>query len=405
MKKVANRDYLLFFVVLIWYVVSIQFYKYVGFPDYSKYSHFAELFAAFMFILCYKDVVDTKKNGYVSYIAIGVMLSFLMSIVFWNASPFYELQAQGSDVGLLYVVVYFVLRRWNINSKTVECVLLTLSIIYLFCWLYSLYKMPELIFGFDRDDEYGEITKRGFFRVFIPGNLNSFFCLYLLGKFLEEKKKWCLLLAFVMLVVIILHVSRQVIIWTVISSLIMVFMKYRQSIFKIILSGVLGFFAFYYVISEIPAVSAMVEISEKQGDNIEDDIRVEATEYFIFQYPHNIITSFCGNGTPARGSELYGIVKRGESKGYFQTDVGFFAMYCNYGLWGVVFCLLLLWRVIKLKVTPRYNYLKYYIYYSYGVYLMSQGLTSQFFVVMMVYYVLEKASIENAGCSIEQKAV
>ena len=163
------------------------------------------------------------------------------------------------------------------------------------------------------------------------------------------------------------------------------------------LAATLGCSAFYYVITEIPAVKAMVELSEDQSDNFEDDIRVEATEYFIFDYPHNVLTAIFGNGTPARDTELQIIEQKGIAKGYYQTDVGFFAMYCNYGLWGVVFCFLLLWRVIKLNVDPKYEYLKYYIYYSYGVYLMSQGLTARFFVVMMAYYILEKSSNNKIG--------
>lgn len=392
-----RREFILFFVVIIWYVVSIQFYKYVGFPNAVTYSHLAKLFAAFMLIVCFNDIINTKRNGYVSYIAIGMIISFFISVIYWYASPFYELQAQGSEVGLLYVVVFFTLRKWNIGINTVEHVLLALSIIYLMCWLYSLYIMPEMVFGFDRDDNYGEITNRGFYRLFIPGNLTPFLCLYFLGKFLEKKKKICLLLTFGMFIVIILHVARQVIIWTLIAALLMIYMKYRKNLFKILLAATIGCLALYYVITEIPAVKAMVELSEDQSDNFEDDIRVEATEYFIFDYPHNVFTSIFGNGTPARDTELQIIEQRGIAKGYYQTDVGFFAMYCNYGLWGVVFCFLLLWRVIKLNVDPKYEYLKYYIYYSYGVYLMSQGLTVHFFPVMMAYYILEKSSNNKIG--------
>ena len=356
-----RREFILFFVVIIWYVVSIQFYMYVGFPNAATYSHLAELFAAFMLIVCYNDIINTKRNGYVSYIAIGMIISFFISVIYWNASPFYELQAQGTEIGLLYVVVFFSLRKWNIGLNVVEHVLLTLSIIYLMCWLYSLYILPEMIFGFDRDNNYGEITDRGFYRLFIPGNLTPFLCLYFLGKFIEKKKKICLLLTFVMFIVIILHVGRQMIIWTLIAALLMIYMKYRKNLFKILLAATLGCFAFYYVITEIPAVKAMVELSEDQSDNFEDDIRVEATEYFIFDYPHNVFSSIFGNGIPARDTELQIIEHRGNAKGYYLTDVVFFAMYCNYGLWGVAFCFLLLWRIIKLNVDPKYEYLKYYI--------------------------------------------
>ena len=45
-----------------------------------------------MFVLCAKDVFDVKRNGYISYVAIGVIISFVISIVYWGASPFRALR-------------------------------------------------------------------------------------------------------------------------------------------------------------------------------------------------------------------------------------------------------------------------------------------------------------------------
>ena len=387
-----DRDSIIFIVLLVWYIVSIQFYQYVGFQQAATYTHIAEIFALAMFFICFKDLTNTKRNGYVSYLTIGVMLSFLISMIFWGASPFLELQSQGTSVGLLYIIVYFVLRRWNAGYKSVETAIITFSIIYLLCWLYSLYRMPEMIFGFDRDDNYGEMTNRGFYRLFIPGNIISFLVFFFLGRFLREKKIWCLALAFAVFVVIILHVGRQQIVWTLIPAIIMIFMHYRKHLFYMILAAFIGYGALNYVATEIPAVSAMIEISDDQRDNFENDIRVDATKYFMNVYPHNVVTNVFGNGTPARNTEIYKMEHTARNKGFFMEDIGFFAMYCNYGIWGVVFSILLLCRVIKMEVEPKYNYLKYFIYCYYGMYLMSQALTSAYFVIMMAYYMLEKSA-------------
>ena len=393
-KKLDKRNLILFFGILIWYVVKISFYKYVGFPQAITLSNFATIFAFLMFVLCAKDVFDVKRNGYISYVAIGVIISFVISIVYWGASPYRALQSQASGVGLLFIIVFFALRRWRVEKSTVLYVLVTLSVIYLCIWAYSLYKMPEMVFGIDRDDNYGEITARGFYRLFIPGNVSAILSFYFLGVFLNKGKKWGIICALGMLLIVILHVGRQMIVWTILISILMIFVHYRKHFFYVIFAAVWVCLALMYVADKIPAVSAMMEMSKEQGDDYENDIRLEASKHYLFDYPHNPVNAIFGNGTPSKGTELAQLEKNGIVKGYYQTDVGFFAMYCNYGLWAILMFFFLLKRVAKLKVEPDYEFLKYYIYYVYGTYLMSQALTSSIFTVMMAYYVLEKSAMD-----------
>ena len=104
------------------------------------------------------------------------------------------------------------------------------------------------------------------------------------------------------------------------------------------------------------------------------------------------MTSLFGNGAPVRDTELYKIDQIGNMHGYYHTDVGFFSMFCNYGIVTVILFGLLLVRVAKLKVEQEYRYLKYYIFYIYGTYLMSQSLTISIFTFMMAYYILETSA-------------
>lgn len=388
-----RRNIIFFFILLFWFIFKIGVYRYVGFPQAVKLSIIVKFLSAGMFLFCIKDILRIKKYKYTSLIAINVILSFLISIFLWDASPYYSVQAQGTSVGLLYIIVYFALRKWKVEKMTVQYVLITLSIIYLLCWGYSLYKMPEMVFGIDRDNNYGEIVEeRGFYRLFIPGNISPILSFYFLGIFLNKKKKWGLFLFLVMLLIVILHVGRQIIIWTVIISSIMIFVHYRKSIVYFLFSIILGYISLQFIAEEVPAVSAMIELTDEQGKYFEKDIRVKASKYFIFDYPHNFVTTMLGNGVPAVGSELYRIEQHAVRKGYYQTDVGFIAMYCNYGIITIILFVLLLIKVIRLKVEPNYEYLKYYIYFLYGTYLMSQALTSSIFTLMMAYYVLEKSA-------------
>lgn len=395
MKKnisLLTRDNLFFVILLIWYIFKIGCYGYVGFSHVAILSHLAQYFTFGILLYCCRETFNVRKNGIISLITIDVVVSLVISIVYWNASPYYAIQSQCSPVGLLYMVVYFALQKWNVSSKTVQRVLIALSVIYLLCWGYSLYKMPEMVFGVDRDDNYGEITERGFYRLFIPGNVSAVLSFYFLGIFLYQKKKWGLYAAFGMLIIVILHVGRQMIAWTIVISAIMAFMHYKKKMWHLIVACAFGYIGLMFIAEKIPAVSAMMEMSKEQGENMDDDIRTEASLYFLFDYPHNIVTSLFGNGTPVHNSELSHKDDVAKSKGYYQTDVGFFAMFCNYGIIAVVLFGLLLVRVAKMRVEPEYNYLKYYFFYAYGTYLMSQSLTSSIFTVMMAYYVVEKSA-------------
>lgn len=389
-----KRNVFLFFVLLFWFVGKIEFYQYVGFSQANNISKIVTYLSAALYVFYMGDILRIKEHKYVSLIAIEVIVSSFISIVLWDASPYYVVQAQGTSVGLLYVIVFFALRKMNAGKTTVQNVLIALSIIYLLCWAYSLYKIPELVFGVDRDDNYGEMTDRGFYRFFIPGNVSAILSFYFLGIFLYKRKRWGLFLAFGMLLVVILHVGRQMIVWTIIISIIMAFMRYRKKLTYLVLATTVGYIGLMFVAKEIPAVSAMYEMSKDQGNDFENDIRMEASKYFIFDYPHNPITSVLGNGVPTRGTELLKIEQIGAKRGYFQTDVGFIAMYCNYGVLTIILFLLLLIRIVKMKVEPDCLYLKYYIFFVYGAYLMSQALTVNIFTVMMAYYVLEKSAID-----------
>lgn len=390
--SLKNRELYIYLAIIMWFIVKIQFYRYVGFPQAVVYSNFATIFAGFVYILCFDDILNIKEHKCISFIAIGVLFSYLISIIYWGASPFKALQAQAKDVGLLYVIVFFCFRRWGVEKTTAQYILMTLAFIYLLCWGYALYKMPELVFGIDRDGEYGEITKRGFYRTFIPGNVSAILTFFFLCSFLNKRQPIYVVLTICMYVIVILHVGRQAIMWTFISSALMVFTYYKKHFIYIVAAAIIGYFCIEKISEQIPAVSAMIEMTEEQGENYQTDIRVEASKYFLFEYPHNPITVIFGNGVPATETELYSISQKEVMRGYYQTDVGFIAMFCNYGLFGVVCFLFLLWRIVKLKVEPEYIYLKYYIYYVFGTYLMSQALTSAMFVVMIAYYVLEKSA-------------
>lgn len=390
--SIFKRDNIFFFIFLFWYIFKIAFYQYVRFSQSYIFSRLAEFMAVGFMCYCIGDILKIQKYRLISLITIEVIITFFISIIYWGASPFYAIQAQGSSIGLLYVVVFFALRKWNVSPKVVQNVLITLAVIYLLCWIYSLYKMPEMVFGIDRDDKYGEITERGFYRLFIPGNVSAVLSFYFLGAFLYKQKKWGLYLAFLMLLIVVLHVGRQMIIWTIIISAIMIFMVYRKKIMHLIIAIFVGYCGLLYIADKIPAVSSMMEMSKDQGENIDDDIRTKAVNYFVYEYPHNIVTTLFGNGAPVRDTELYKIDQIGNMHGYYHTDVGFFSMFCNYGIVTVILFGLLLVRVAKLKVEQEYRYLKYYIFYIYGTYLMSQSLTISIFTFMMAYYILETSA-------------
>lgn len=140
-----------------------------------------------------------------------------------------------------------------------------------------------------------------------------------------------------------------------------------------------------------------------QQEKVIQNIRYKSAKYFLSEYSKDPITIVTGNGFATKDSKLREKIINERKKRYYRTDVGFIGMFCDTGLWSVVLYLILLYHVQKLNVFNEHVYLKYYILYMYGSFLLGHALTSNLLFIMLAVYILEISAVLKLITKIKMK--
>ena len=107
---------------------------------------------------------------------------------------------------------------------------------------------------------------------------------------------------------------------------------------------------------------------EQIFESDEEDVRIKMSEYYFFDYNDNIIQVFLGNGIPTSDSDYGRSIENNKTfKKYFLSDVSYPLIYIYYGLLGLILYTNLLYTVIKMKVTPQYEFSKLFAFFFFLV--------------------------------------
>lgn len=382
-KTIASRYIIsiLIFIVFIWF----HFYGYVGFINYSQiFNGVAYLLSFSLFVYCF-NTYSFKDHKILTLILLNVFISMIMSIIFWNTSIIDILK--GYRIYYL-VLIFFFLCKIRADRIKVEHALFILGMIYFLCWLYQVIKVPELIFGMDRDGNLGSTEERGFYRFFIPTKEHlPFLVLFMYELYRRYNKKIYICLSVLFLIVVVLHVTRQTIFFSFVSLCLLIIYFNRKKWIHLALASFFIVITALFIIENIPTVNLLLEQTVEQKSNAEDDIRLECIKFYVEKSSENPITLILGNGL-AFGGELVKFTEHAMNRGYYKQDIGFFGMLFDFGLFGIFVYLMLFVKIIKCKVEDRYIYMKFYMVYVYCSYLLSHTLTTNIFFNMCVIYIL-----------------
>lgn len=392
MDKLINKSSIFPFVLLgIWALLRISFYEYIGFEAYFQLFDALNKVLTLLIVASCLSEIDFKYDKISSLIAYGFFFTILFNIIIYHSNIQQEITGFTPILGFYS---FFLLKKFNLSSEQIERFLLLFALVYLFLWCIAIYNVPKLIFGQNLSVDLSN-TDRGFFRLWIPDKEHFPILLYFfLGRFLSNKKYYYVPFAFTVLIVVILHVGRQMIMWSMISALLMILAVLKRHRVRLLLGIAALYILAQWLFANIEGISLMLDMTEKQTSNIEDDIRTLAIKYFLFDFPNNPFSIIFGNGIPCEGTDLRSYIDLAFNKGFFLEDVGFVGMYIRYGLWMVVLMIVLLIKVFHMQVDSRYLYLKFYILYIYGMYLFGHALTTDIFYVMMAYFILVKSNKE-----------
>lgn len=379
--KKYNVIYILIGIILLWY----GFYGYAGFVSYSSIFN-ALSYVIFIFLLFYTSKeIFKKQNKLFMFLLLNTFISMSMAMIVWGQSFGGTFRAFHKYYLLM---VFFLLSKMQARENEVERALITLALIYVLCWIIQIWKVPELVFGMDRDGMLDDTEQRGFYRFFIPTKEHMpILTLFMYEMFRRTKKILFLILCPICFVIVILHVGRQMMFWSFLSVVLMLLYQNRKHWTKILVGSLIVYGLSLFLIDNVPTLNLLFEQTTTQVDNADDDIRLECIKFYWHESVSNPLTFVFGNGIGFDG-ELGRFTKKAVAKGYYENDIGYFALLFDFGLFGLLLYVLLFVKIIKLEVQEKYVYLKFYLFYIYGCYTFAHSLTTNIFFNMCAIYIL-----------------
>lgn len=383
-----------FGILSITILLLYRFFYYVNFSSFNTLMGYGAL-ATYIWMFIYGvRYLNSRLYRTESFLILLCIITFFVSILLYSQS----LSIISRYLIPLSFIPYLYCVKSKIGEKTVEKVLLFIGLLYYVCWQYQVISFPNLAFG---TRELSEETTRGFARFYIATKEHfPFLLFFFLAKYNETKKIIYSALAICVFACIILHVGRQMIVWSGLTALVFILYTNSKRIKNIIIISIICYFAMTLFIENFSVVSDLIDLTQNSEGGINsadtDNIRIEAMGKFISDFNDNLITTLFGNGYAVEGTGLYSKYLRYENNGYYISDVGFVGMFINQGLIYTVLLVILLYQTLfRYKVSDRYLYLKYYIVYICLSYIGSHSLSSNLIFIALSIYIIKTNYIKN----------
>lgn len=284
----------------------------------------------------------------------GVVLSFVPALLFHDQSFVYSYAV---DCGFGYVLLYFYLHKKKFSVRTIENVVIYLSIGFqVLYWI-------ELKF-FATNPPFGTLWTEqatGLTRILIFGRHLFMLSLYILLGRINKKPHYFILLGVSMLTLIMLQ-TRQLLLP---AALVFAF-HFRTIIFKSFVPSMMLVLAIgigAYFSSDI--IDKLVNKSKAQQSSNTSVLgdREQSYAYFLDKPNTTIVTRLLGDGFPSPGT-YYGDTYKSfrENTGLSPGDVGPVGYVTYYGYIWFISLIIMLYKSFTLKVPRQYKYAKYFMF-------------------------------------------
>lgn len=265
---------------------------------------------------------------------------FLLSL--WVQSPM-----------LLYLFYYF-LHYTRVRPEELERLLIVMAVMWMVFWMVQYSIFPTKLFDVRVE------SSRGTVRVFLPGGaFAAIMYFYFLQNFFKTNKIKFLLFCFGFLIITLLSGTRSSILPLLLVTVInLVISKRVKSKFMISMFMVASMVMMFFIFQDL--IMGLVEISENQANQEEDDVRQRATHFYLTEFYPNKINYIIGNGV-SHMANAYGlkVMYYQTVYGYYLSDIGVIGDYVKYGVFHFIGVLLIFIKIFTLRIEPRYFYLKY----------------------------------------------
>lgn len=395
-------------LILIPFLVFYKFFYFKPIVEFILYDKVLVILNLLFFVLIIPSL-NRKYNRQsispnVRNVLLILILSFIPALIVSNQSIYYGLR--GASYTLL-LCIYFWFLYHKISSRSVVQAFIIILVLYIVFHIISLLTFPNHIFGYNDvliERAESDIEHRGVMRIGVPGQdfviLAIFAVLNL--RYVNKKYLWLLVPLFVMLV---LRGTRTPLFITIIISIIYWVWSYKYKIVFIIFCGI--FYCSMPIIYESIKESNSdnifvnyVKITDEQINSEDEDIRVEMSKYYLFDFNDNFIATLIGNGIPQGKSNYNQRICNNMEKGYYLSDVGYIQIFIYYGLIGICVYIFLFIKILKTKVSRNFEFAKLFVVYYFfvsltGIYIIQNAFYMAFGLYLMEKNRLDKRSFRN----------
>ena len=360
-----NRSFFILYILIV--LSSLSFFNPLGLIP-SIISKFI------YYVLCLIGLFYSLRRGknlkHIVYprslyrmIILGIIMSIFMASFFQNQSFLTSLIA--TLPYLFGYITFYILMKLNIPTIKIEKAIWTFCYISMGIYIINVISFPNIIFGTEKEayDMSRGVVRLGIMLI----ELIVLFFFYSINQWILFKKKVYILLIFLTALFIVLSVTRQYILLS--FGLGFIFILQKASLAKKIAVIVFCFFIYKFVLPQLPMYNAMVELTEAQAEKNEydkEDIRIQAWQFYTYEYQTNSMTAILGNGVPSLGNSQWGNEFREAvypdygGNGCFTSDVGWAGFYWNYGLFTTLGLFFLLLKAAFKKKEKKEQYLSYW---------------------------------------------
>lgn len=256
---------------------------------------------------------------------------------------------------MYFYFFYFALHLIRISDSDLEKIMITIAIVYVVFYLIQFISYPNKIF------DVRISVDRGTLRIFLPGLSYVFLAyFYILNLQFTRFSIGKLLLLFLFLSIFVLLGTRQIIFSIFLLTIINVLLSKRvKSKTLILILVLLGIIPVVFMFQDI--FLNLLAVSQFQSQGIEDDIRVRAAGFFLFELFPNQVSYMTGNGVSSNNTN-YGqtIQMYKDVLGFYQSDVGLIGDYSKFGVFFVIGVISIIIRVLAGKLSEQFAYIKYF---------------------------------------------
>lgn len=325
---------------------------------------------------------------------ISIFISIAMGSLFHEQSFWVSVIA--TMPFLFAYLFFFILMKLQVDKALIEKTLKILVVCSLVMYLTNLAVFPNKIFG-ESQEKYD--MSRGFARLGVPMiEIVMIYLLYSINEWVVTRRRKWLIWIGITFVLIVMSLTRQFILFSLVFGLLFVLKRARMSIrIGVVLLSVIFY---YFVLPQIPIYKTMMELSEEQAEKNKyekEDIRITAWRFYTTENQTNSVTPFLGNGIPSEGNSVWGIKHMKTiyyeygGNGCFTVDVGWAGFYWLFGLFATLALITIMIKAIIRKKTDKESYMSYGILFflitsiTSGPILFSQQIVSLCLILYLIY--------------------